>query len=82
MRRHAIQMQQLIRAHAQGGRRFKAQLCIGTCQQRPNARIKRQLPAQGSQHEGGGEVAVLGRERIDLWRAQQLVAVRIRSHDL
>ncbi len=79
---HAVQMQELVCAHAQRGRRLRTQLCLGTRQQSANLRIEGQLPAQSSQHQGRGQVAVLGRERIHFRRVQQVIAVRIGGGDL
>jgi hypothetical protein len=70
VRGHAIQMQQLKCAQAERGCCFHAQLYVGTSQQSANSFVERQLPAQRSQHQHGGQVAILRGERIDLRCAQ------------
>ncbi len=79
---NAVQMQQLKRAQAQRSRCFRAEFRFGPGQELTDASVESQLPAQGSKHEGGGEVAIRGRERVDRGRVQQIVAVRVGCRDL
>lgn len=82
VRRNPIEIQQLIRPHAQRRRDFEAELGIGARQQGPDACIQRQLPAERAQYQRGGQVAILGREGVDLARAQKIIAVRISGGNL
>ena len=74
-------MQNLKCAEAESDQDFRIELGVGVLEQGLNLVIEANLPAEYAEHQGRGQIAVGGRERVDGFAAEQIVRVGVAAFD-
>ncbi len=75
MGRNAVKMKKLEDAKTQNDDQRIRKSLIGLLQQRLNARIQRDLPAQRTHDQRGGQVAILGRKLRSMRPVEEIIAM-------